>query len=471
MDPQRAAPPPAEIAHPKPEGHPGDRVDGWKAIAGHLGRDIRTVQRWELSEHLPVHRLEHKQRATAYAFTGELDAWMEKRVASAADADAGGTGVSSGADAGDAGVSPAAPPARSDRWWKLVAALALTGIVAAGILAMLPSTTDPKGRAGDTSDAGAYSAFAEGSALYTSRQYRDAAIALERAVSRDPEYGLAWAWLAKTYARLSQPMWTGGKAASDRAAEAAERAGRLSPGIAETHVALALVARSRGIVEPWRAEAKRAIELDPRSAEAYGLLGDSYSAYVYACNRDRNPELAETYYRRAMELKPNLITTASNRADNLRRMGRYAECVELMDRTIRAFRDETPLVAQRGACRLLAGDIAGATEDLSSARGNPKLAPAGALVYLGLLELKTGRPEDGIRDLESVMQLDRSARSELIVAEAYGVGGDIPRATTHLRSAFDLDPSCARTVATSVAFKPIRGSGPVTSLLAEFGIR
>lgn len=46
----------------------GGNLNGWKAVAGHLGRDIRTVQRWELSEGLPVHRLGHKQRATAYAY-------------------------------------------------------------------------------------------------------------------------------------------------------------------------------------------------------------------------------------------------------------------------------------------------------------------------------------------------------------------------------------------------------------------
>ena len=63
------------------DGHPGERLDGWKAIASYLGRDIRTVQRWELSEQLPIRRLEHKHRASAYAFTAELDAWLAARTA------------------------------------------------------------------------------------------------------------------------------------------------------------------------------------------------------------------------------------------------------------------------------------------------------------------------------------------------------------------------------------------------------
>jgi tetratricopeptide (TPR) repeat protein len=129
------------------------------------------------------------------------------------------------------------------------------------------------------------------------------------------------------------------------------------------------------------------------------------------------------------------------------------------------------MLAERGACRLLEGDLAGATEDIAPLRGNPKIAPAGALVYLGLLELMSGRTEDGIRDLEAVLQLDQSPRAELIVAETYGAAGDIARASTHLKRAFDLDPSCAAMVATSVAFKPIRETDAVKALLAHHGIR
>lgn len=439
----------------RPEGPPGERLDGWKAIAGYLGRDIRTVQRWELNEHLPIHRLEHKQRATAYAFTAELDEWLARRAPHDTEAD----------------TSPAAPPSRSRHWRTVAIALALVGVVVAGILAMRTWASRAGDLNVDTKDPQAYAAFAEGSALYAARQYRDAAIALERAVSRDTSYGSAWALLGKTYGRLSQPMWAGGKAASDRATEAATKAAKLAPGSAETHIALSLAARARSEVDAWRAEARRALELDPRAAEAMALLGDSYSAYVYACNRDQNPELAESYYRQALELRPNLSTAVSNRAHNLRRMGRYADCVDLMNRTMRAFPDATPMLAERGACRLLAGDAAGASEDILPLRNNPKIAPAGALVYLGFLALKTGQIESGIRDLEAVLQLDQSARAELIVAETYGMAGEVSRAVTHLQRAFNLDSSCAAMVATSVAFKPIRQTDDVKALLARHGIR
>ena len=55
-----------------------DRLDSWKEIAQYLNRDVRTVQRWEQTSGLPVHRLvQHGQkRGTVYAFQGELVAWL-----------------------------------------------------------------------------------------------------------------------------------------------------------------------------------------------------------------------------------------------------------------------------------------------------------------------------------------------------------------------------------------------------------
>jgi Tol biopolymer transport system component len=57
----------------------GDRLDSWKEIAAYLGRGIRTVQRWEREEGLPVHRLAHDKRGTIYARREELEAWWESR--------------------------------------------------------------------------------------------------------------------------------------------------------------------------------------------------------------------------------------------------------------------------------------------------------------------------------------------------------------------------------------------------------
>jgi hypothetical protein len=59
---------------------PDDRkLDSWKEIADYLDREVRTVQRWEKTEGLPVHRHEHQKKSTVYAYTSELDDWRKKR--------------------------------------------------------------------------------------------------------------------------------------------------------------------------------------------------------------------------------------------------------------------------------------------------------------------------------------------------------------------------------------------------------
>jgi len=66
-----------------------DRLDSWKEIAAFLRRDVRTVQRWEKKEGLPVYRHQHEKLGSVYAFPGELSEWLNTRQPAAP---AAGTG-------------------------------------------------------------------------------------------------------------------------------------------------------------------------------------------------------------------------------------------------------------------------------------------------------------------------------------------------------------------------------------------
>jgi len=59
------------------------RLESWKEIAAHLGRDVTTVRRWEKREALPIHRLHHSKLGSVYAYTTELDAWRNERASGA----------------------------------------------------------------------------------------------------------------------------------------------------------------------------------------------------------------------------------------------------------------------------------------------------------------------------------------------------------------------------------------------------
>src|SRR6185437_7739273 len=64
-----------------PSESPAQRLDSWKEIAAYLGRQVRTVQRWEKEEGLPVHRHAHRRQGSVFALRAELDAWRESRRA------------------------------------------------------------------------------------------------------------------------------------------------------------------------------------------------------------------------------------------------------------------------------------------------------------------------------------------------------------------------------------------------------
>src|SRR5262245_9604652 len=63
----------------RPEAPQRLRLGSWKEIAVYLRREVRTVQLWEKKEGLPARRHGHTARATVYAYTDELDAWLAAR--------------------------------------------------------------------------------------------------------------------------------------------------------------------------------------------------------------------------------------------------------------------------------------------------------------------------------------------------------------------------------------------------------
>ncbi len=72
------------------------RLNGWKEIAAHFGKGVRTVQRWEQVYGLPVRRVSGDGGEIIYAFVEELDDWEQQRRSSrhghpsnGSDADAG----------------------------------------------------------------------------------------------------------------------------------------------------------------------------------------------------------------------------------------------------------------------------------------------------------------------------------------------------------------------------------------------
>ncbi len=70
---------PQELTSESAKNPGSQRLESWKEIAAYLKRDVRTVQRWEKQEGLPVYRHMHSERGTVYGYKPELDAWWNNR--------------------------------------------------------------------------------------------------------------------------------------------------------------------------------------------------------------------------------------------------------------------------------------------------------------------------------------------------------------------------------------------------------
>jgi len=56
-----------------------ERLESWKEIAVYLKKGVRTVQRWERMEGLPVRRLRQDRSGIVFAYKAELDAWWQEQ--------------------------------------------------------------------------------------------------------------------------------------------------------------------------------------------------------------------------------------------------------------------------------------------------------------------------------------------------------------------------------------------------------
>jgi len=251
---------------------PGDRLESWKEIAGYLNRSVRTVRRWEGQEGLPVHRLQHESRGSIYAFKSELEAWRESRKQLME-------------------VEPPEPQpvvklgGLRRLWW--IAAAALLIVVSAGAYWTLrPSRAAP----GYTTNAEALRAFQK--AQYGANPGRDQIQAgikyFQEAIRLDPGFAAAWAGLATAHISLT---WFG------------EVPARETMGQAKIEAAKAL-ALGGSFSSPWRVLAFT-------------------SHYL-----DWNQGVAESQFRKSMELSPHDRAAPSWFAEFLLDMGRFDEALQ-----------------------------------------------------------------------------------------------------------------------------------------------
>jgi len=105
----------------------GNILESWKAISAYLKRNMRTCQMWERDLGLPIHRLDDSPKARVFAYTRELDRWLEEKSRERHEAASGRRGERGRA------VLPVLPP------WSvgLIAGLTVLAVAAITVSAWL----------------------------------------------------------------------------------------------------------------------------------------------------------------------------------------------------------------------------------------------------------------------------------------------------------------------------------------------
>jgi Tfp pilus assembly protein PilF len=315
-------------AKPASEPKSNRRLDSWKEIAAFFGRDERTVKRWEKERSLPVRRLPGGSRARVFAFTNELQAWMNSPEAQPAEL-AGGDLVSESpesAASADTSIShaPTAPDhgAHRERWFWILAACALLAVSAvifwrhhtgrpAGISPAVTASTHPV-------NPEAQDLYLKGRYYWDRRTPADLNRAVDyftQAIVRDPNYAQPYVGLADCYNLLRE-------FAAMPSDEAFPRA---------------------------LAAAKKAVELDDSSAAAHASL--AFVTYYWSWDVAG----AEAEFRRALELDPHYVAAHHWYATFLMSNGRYDESMREFEAAQKLDPASTPIIADKALLMMMEG--------------------------------------------------------------------------------------------------------------------
>jgi len=247
------------------------RVESWKEIAAYLQRTTRTVQRWERTEGLPVHRHVHQDQSSVYAFTDELDDWLNARTVSTTPQE-----ISS-------------PVNHSGHRSHIVRDARIRGRY---LLSMRTAE----------------------SILAAVREF-------QTAIACDPTDAVSYAELAEAYCTLSgNEIWSP-EDGFTKARAAALQALAIDPQVAQAQVTLAMVHNMYDW--DWASAEQRfltAIRLDPACATAHHWLGLMY------LNAGR-PRDAREPLKRAALLDPLSPAIAANIGRPLLFLGRYDDAI------------------------------------------------------------------------------------------------------------------------------------------------
>ncbi len=203
--------------------------------------------------------------------------------------------------------------------------------IAASVINALGLSLDQPGKGhlvkASTTNVEAYEFYLRGRKLFQKWTRQNIALGremFERAVAIDPNFAAAWAGLATAHVHLfgcdSEPHL-------EKAREASARALELDPKSAEAHVAAAQKLSMEQRYEDAAAEFERAIELDP-------TLFDAHYYFARSCFKSGDLEKSLRLFKQAQRVRPDDYQSLYLEALVLTQLGRHEEARKVFHRSL-----------------------------------------------------------------------------------------------------------------------------------------
>jgi serine/threonine protein kinase/tetratricopeptide (TPR) repeat protein len=280
---------------------------------------------------------------------------------------------------------------------------------------------------------------------------------LENAVDTDPHFALAFAHLAQAYTMKSRydpnPLWV------QRAETYCTKAYQLDDRVPSTYVALAQVQELRGNHELAIEEFQRAIDLDPRNAEAVaGIASSSEEAGHFAD--------AEAGYIKASALRPDDWMGYNTLGNFYDARHRSRDAIAQYKKALKLTPDNSGLYTNLGAAYIDLDDPKMLGEAEEALKHSLSIDPTyGAYANLGYMYAQEHRFNDSIEaNLNAVKLYDQSYDAWSNLTAAYEWVGDDTKANEARQKAIELlertvevHPRNARAQATLAAMRAKNG--------------
>ena len=182
---------------------------------------------------------------------------------------------------------------------------------------------------------------------------------------------------------------------------------------------------SKEIYPKARAAAMKAIEIDPTTADAHGVLAEIATGY------DRDWAVAELEYKRALQLNPSSSAIHTWYADYLSLMGRHDEAIAELHRSHEL--DPVSIVSE-AFFGFLYYRARRYDEAIAVCQKALELVPKypNANWFMALALEKEGRLPEAIASLQSAVSNSRAPLFKALLGHAYGLAGERAKAVSIL---------------------------------------